>query len=543
MRYWVYINNGIKGPFEKAELNSVEGFTQETLICPETPPDGKTQEWQPASAVLAAEAAAPAQTAPVQTPQQEQPPAQQPDAAIKIADNAADGISLSASSGSPSGGIGSCGPMTMENAADILGPGMTPSPGPSQTGRSSTGRQTAISLQMASSLSPAGGDDIKLRLDQFDKNISNLVQMLETTQRQMLATSRSAPAGGGQPLPDDLTGKLDHISAELASLKTTVTTLVGGIQSSQTDIASKIADISASVSGQHQGGIPGYAGGAATASWKGQGQEFPQTAPSPSGAGEVRISGSRASRLGPLKSLVKMLFSVVALGAVGAGIAVFLVKQGFLPPSVLVQMKKIAASLTAGRYPAPEAPAPAAQTPAQETPPAQQAPPPDPKIIAAIRAYEVKPGVPLESAVKAASPEADMSAVDWQAEQAAPDRYIITVRVPPAAPNGWPVTYRFDYDAQRNAFTPINTEAQNLSAAEKPADKTPPKKAASAPKPKAKSKRKLPVMAEPSDSEGDEEPPKEDFESAPARKRKMITPMQLPAFKDSQNKNQDADGE
>jgi hypothetical protein len=48
MKYWAYINNEIKGPFEKEELVKVEGFNKDTLICPQSPVDEETKEWKEA---------------------------------------------------------------------------------------------------------------------------------------------------------------------------------------------------------------------------------------------------------------------------------------------------------------------------------------------------------------------------------------------------------------------------------------------------------------------------------------------------------------
>ncbi|NLO92598.1 MAG: hypothetical protein GX410_11500 [Elusimicrobia bacterium] len=59
MKYWVYINNQILGPYEKEQFSQIQGFTPESMVCPENPPDGK-QEWQPASTVLNSAQAAPA---------------------------------------------------------------------------------------------------------------------------------------------------------------------------------------------------------------------------------------------------------------------------------------------------------------------------------------------------------------------------------------------------------------------------------------------------------------------------------------------------
>lgn len=71
MRYWVYINDKVEGPFEEDKLVTLNGFTPDTLLCAEDAASGGNQEWVKASAIFEFDqvpAAQPAaQTAPVQT--------------------------------------------------------------------------------------------------------------------------------------------------------------------------------------------------------------------------------------------------------------------------------------------------------------------------------------------------------------------------------------------------------------------------------------------------------------------------------------------
>lgn len=52
MRYWVYINDKVEGPFEEDKLVTLEGFTPDTLICSETTEAGANQEWVKASVMF-----------------------------------------------------------------------------------------------------------------------------------------------------------------------------------------------------------------------------------------------------------------------------------------------------------------------------------------------------------------------------------------------------------------------------------------------------------------------------------------------------------
>ena len=49
MRYWVYINDRVDGPYEEDKLASIDGFTPDTLICSEEIEEGAGQEWVKAS--------------------------------------------------------------------------------------------------------------------------------------------------------------------------------------------------------------------------------------------------------------------------------------------------------------------------------------------------------------------------------------------------------------------------------------------------------------------------------------------------------------
>ena len=52
MRYWVYINEKVEGPYEENELVTVSGFTPETLICTEESASSGEQEWKKANTIF-----------------------------------------------------------------------------------------------------------------------------------------------------------------------------------------------------------------------------------------------------------------------------------------------------------------------------------------------------------------------------------------------------------------------------------------------------------------------------------------------------------
>lgn len=52
MRYWVYINDKVEGPYEEDKLVTLQGFTPDTLICSEEIAAGGSQEWVKASSIF-----------------------------------------------------------------------------------------------------------------------------------------------------------------------------------------------------------------------------------------------------------------------------------------------------------------------------------------------------------------------------------------------------------------------------------------------------------------------------------------------------------
>ena len=66
MRYWVYINDKVEGPYDENKLVTLNGFTPDTLICAENAASGGSQEWVKASSVFEFDAVPEPQ--PAQTP-------------------------------------------------------------------------------------------------------------------------------------------------------------------------------------------------------------------------------------------------------------------------------------------------------------------------------------------------------------------------------------------------------------------------------------------------------------------------------------------
>ncbi len=67
MRYWVYINDKVDGPYDENKLVTLSGFSKDTLICSEEVASGGGQEWVKASSIFEFDEV-PVQDTAVQTP-------------------------------------------------------------------------------------------------------------------------------------------------------------------------------------------------------------------------------------------------------------------------------------------------------------------------------------------------------------------------------------------------------------------------------------------------------------------------------------------
>lgn len=68
MKYWVYINDKVTGPFTADKLVTLTGFTPDTLICSEDAANSGNQEWVKASNIFEFEQPAPVEPAPAVAP-------------------------------------------------------------------------------------------------------------------------------------------------------------------------------------------------------------------------------------------------------------------------------------------------------------------------------------------------------------------------------------------------------------------------------------------------------------------------------------------
>lgn len=79
MRYWAFINNEIRGPFEKEALVSMKEFSGALLLCQEGGQSGQAADWKPASSFPEVMSAKPAAPAPApQAPKPAAPAAESP---------------------------------------------------------------------------------------------------------------------------------------------------------------------------------------------------------------------------------------------------------------------------------------------------------------------------------------------------------------------------------------------------------------------------------------------------------------------------------
>jgi hypothetical protein len=206
MRYWAYVNNEVRGPFEKEKLAALPGFGGTWVICPEDQAAGAAPGWKEASnypevmnALNQPPAPAPAAAPPpVPAPAQEKPkPAESPllmtMRGTLISDPVVDGHVVEQPAGLPK-------PSPVQAAAPAPAPAPAPAqekPKPAESPLMMTMRGTLISDPVV------------------DGHVVERFPSTETPPRAAVAAQTPAPAGGGT---DPVMQKLDQISAMLASL-------------------------------------------------------------------------------------------------------------------------------------------------------------------------------------------------------------------------------------------------------------------------------------------------------------------------------------
>jgi hypothetical protein len=152
-------------------------------------------------------------------------------------------------------------------------------------------------------------------------------------------------------------------------------------------------------------------------------------------------------------SPIKILLILILAGA----LIYVLYSMGYLSKDSVNKVK----SLVGMESPkAEEVPAPTSTPTAEEN--ANQNPDINPAIVSAIKDYELAPGKKLEATINQTTNQEFLKDIEWRIKMLDADFYSVTVRVPPSAPNGWVISYRFDYDSKLNKLNPINGDAQTL---------------------------------------------------------------------------------
>jgi hypothetical protein len=54
--------------------------------------------------------------------------------------------------------------------------------------------------------------------------------------------------------------------------------------------------------------------------------------------------------------------------------------------------------------------------------------------------------------------------ITWDAAPVNADEYLVNIKVPPATPQSFKITYRFNYNAQTNALVPTISDSKALMA-------------------------------------------------------------------------------
>ncbi|MFA6584678.1 MAG: hypothetical protein WCS77_10310, partial [Elusimicrobiaceae bacterium] len=564
MRYWAYINNTVAGPYETEKLAEVPGFTLETLLSPEFPPDGTNPDWKPASALgISSEPPADKTTETMVSPSKisSESPTETPVESTKAEDPFDQSPALTAE------------PVPAANVnpfAQFDAPAPKPEPAPFQSEpgislpeislKQTDGKGKVDSWGIGSSVDPmtitqidrrsresmaadaSAHDELQQKIAEIDKSISQIDQMLKSptaretagaaglslSQPAAIPQTDSKPAEAPQQasqetMPaatnpkftlaiEDMSKQLTSIISTIDEMRQHITKIHSEISENKKELQDNLATISNRLNtvkaaetagagsparlsvpaGESQAVQPGMkniehigstvespssrfsknltARNAAEDSFVAMDrlstitQNSAQTPPRNT---QITITTMPGPKGGAIKKIVRGIFTLVLVVLIAGVTAVILAKYKIIPASLnpLSILASQGVNLPVPGYAPQTSAAPGSDVQTSTDTAAAQAEPQDAataEIIAAMKQAEILPGKTLEAAIKDTVPKAADSEVVWSIQPEANGVYAITVKTPPANPNGLITAYQFKYDSVNNTMTPENPEAVKL---------------------------------------------------------------------------------
>jgi|GEM_PF-5149970 len=565
MKYWVYLNNNVLGPYDKNEVLKMEGFTTETMLTPEVGPGAENQEWKPASEYpefsQAGQTSAPA----AETPQ---PAAETPQQTAAPEAASPNEISLSSVSGQPAAEASafpaiepaqSAGPISIEP----IMPEASPAPQAEEPAFAMPQQETA---QQAESFPPvesftpqaqtpeAAPESFSFAEPQAEQPAETPADPLsqiepvaveETPQAAMPAVSAIDPISLSSiaqtvnvPTPQEqlaeehnlmqqtqtqsqmgtvgpvLEHNIEKLEQSIRNLVTVIETIPKNQQppsDTQTmpaqpaapspEMLKLLEDIRSILMQQlnvsqellAKMAVPGAMPAAAPASaWPPPSSDSQMQMPvqqmasapisltAPADKSATIALGSEPSvyeekvsfgqRIGRMIQAITRFFLWTIVVIVLLGILAFSLKKQHMLPAGLDPFKMLSSKKTQTEEPM--------QTTSTDTVKASGTEQNEDGILAEVKAYEVTPGITLETLLAASLKPEDAQNLEWKVQPTGEDLYSVSAKIPLSTQDARDrQSYRFDYDAKEKTLTPFDFSAKKLFADAKDAAQKPSKSA------------------------------------------------------------------
>lgn len=483
MRYWVYINNEILGPFEKNKLAGIAGFSLNTLVCVETPAGEKTGDWQQAAMVPEISAAlnAPPSKALKEAPEPPRPPAVETAKTSEI-EIELPGIPPLAREKSPSAGA---------EAPEASGPVPEPEaarPPEQKIQEGALGDTVKIEAVEPSKFQVKPEEYVPIPLPTPSDVYKPPEALLPPENTPLPGTQQNIPAGvpavspAAGPAPDQefqkMVGRqLDEIGKNVAGLKDGLQAREDETGRLRQDIFGRLSEFEAALKRLEQSVQPALSSAVkrepeqprALPPAFGRPQEqpvsFTMEPPSPAAAppaqdkmvDQAPAKGKAPAGASALKKAVKaFVITIVTVSLAAAGLLV-LDRTGKIPPALR------------GMLPLP-APAGRGQTAPEERPAAGQ--PLGGKnaqslkeVVDWVKSYSAPAGSPsVEKRIIQAQSygKGQTPAMEWKSEVVSPGVYSVTAMALSVAPGAQPVAYRFEADFQDKTIKGASPEAEGI---------------------------------------------------------------------------------
>jgi hypothetical protein len=464
MRYWVYLNNEVVGPFEEGELGGVSGITPETMVCPESISEGSKPKWQPFGTL--------------QSFKKEQGGDLQPEPEEKRGVGEQSPWSDPAKAMQDKERLEGLSEIKLSQIDDTQTPkqgGKEESPEPESKPPEERPEDKLEVLSTAENQfdmeeGPLGKEEKpKTDLPRAEDFIAEpetgegpgKEPSRDTTAEIELSISKLTKAV--EALSEKLTLQqmsLDEIKSRLDSLSRAEAKFPAGEVMPEVELEGRGVEAERRETyGREELGVP-----------QEPEEEIPEQVPvkevEPSGAPQAQVTlTTEAKKPSFISRIFKAFFVLVFILILTSVTFFFLARKGLLP-EFLNPLNYI---LPLVSFEETKMPSEVVSPPPGQDQMSGLVDEEILEVLSEVREFKLKSGKSLSEAITIANPNTDVESIDWNVEKIDDDLFSIIVKIPPASQNDWVISYRFDYNRAHDTpagkmLIPTNSEAQNISS-------------------------------------------------------------------------------